>query len=164
MTASWTKLKEWWDQLALREQRAISMGGVLIAVFIFYQGIGSPSLHHLEVMRQKIVSAQKTLWWMQSADKVIRSHLSVMKPPPVSPLVFLSQMHGQIKLAGLESFLTELKQSGNDSVEMHFQKIEFDKLAAFLIRVMKASPVTISQLSVSALEARGLVNAELVIK
>ena len=89
---------------------------------------------------------------------------SATKNKPVSIVVFLSQMQDKIKSAGLENTLTQLKQSANESIEMHFQKVEFDKLMSFLIAVMKEHPVSISRLSVAATDAPGVVSADIVMK
>src|SRR5205085_7707129 len=112
----------------------------------------------------RIVSDQKTLIWMQSADKTMQnsSNKSAIKMKAVSLVVFLSQMQDKVKEVGLESTLTQLKQSANDAIEMHFQKVEFDKLMSFLIAVMKEHPVAISRLSVTGTDAPGVVNADLV--
>jgi len=85
---------------------------------------------------------------------------SSVKAKPVSLVVFLSQMQKKINQSGLESYLTQLKQSDNESVEIHFQKVEFDKLIKLLMTVMKEYPATVSRLSVTATDAPGYVSAD----
>jgi type II secretory pathway component PulM len=160
---TWQQIKVWWDQLAVREKRAIVIGGSLLGIFILYKGIWMPSLQHLDNMRQSITSGQKTLAFMQSADQLMQVNAEHSKQKPVSLVVFLSQMQKQIKLAGLEPYLVQLKQAAEESVEMHFQKVEFDRLVTFLIATTKEYPVTILQLSVIALDTQGYVNADILL-
>ena len=165
MKAWWEKLKAWWHPLSLREKQAVAIGGSLLFIFLVYQCMWKPYLNHMESMRQRIISEQKTLLWMQSADKIMQmGNKSSAKSKSVSLVVFLSQMQGQIKLAGLEQYLTQLKQSANDSIEIHFQKVEFDKLITFLIDVMKKRPVSVTQMLVIAGDAPGYVSADIAMK
>lgn len=166
MKDAWVKFKEWWANLAQREKQAVTIGGSLLVLFIVYQWMWSPYLNHIATMREKITSDQKTLLWMQSADQVIRKaeSKSITKNKPVSLVVFLSQMQKQVKQSGLEPFLTQLKQSSNESVEVRFQKVEFEKLIKFLATVMKTYPVSISHITLVATDASGYVNADIVIK
>lgn len=157
------KFKAWFSKLSLREKQAVSIGSVLLGIFIIYEAIWSPYLNHIQNMRQRIIAEQKNLLWMQSADKVLdKMNHSATKTPPVSVVVFLSQMQKHIDQAGLASFLTQLKQSTNDSIEMHFQKVEFNKLMAFMIDVMQQRPVLVLQFSVTTAGSPGIVNADLV--
>jgi len=162
----WMKLKEWWINLALREKQAVMAGSILLGLFIVYQWMWTPYLNHIASMREKITHDQKTLLWMQSADQAIQKveSKSIAKNKPVSLVVFLSQMQKQIKQSGLGQFLTQLKQSGNESIEIHFQKVEFEKLIKFLTTVMKTYPVSISHLTLVAADSSGYVNADIVIK
>lgn len=165
MKESLEKSKERWAQFSVREKQAVVVGGSLLAIFIVYQLMWSPALNHVENMRQRIATDQKTLLWMQSADKTMQQMGNKSaKNKPVSIVVFLSQMQDGIKQAGLENTLTQLKQSANESIEMHFQKVEFDKLMSFLVVVMKEHPVSISRLSVVATDAPGVVTADIVMK
>jgi len=166
MKESWAKLKEWWANLAQREKQAVMAGSSLLGLFIVYQWMWTPYLDHIASMRERIASDQKTLLWMQSADQVLQKaeNKSIAKNKPVTLVVFLSQMQKQVKQSGLEKFLTQLKQSSNDSIEVHFQKVEFEKLIKFLATVMKTYPVSISHMTLVAAESSGYVNADIVIK
>lgn len=158
-------IKEKWQQLSLREKQAVSLGAVVVTIFIFYQAIWKPALDHLASLRSKIISDQKTLAFMRAADNALQKSekLSSVKNQNSSVPGLLSQLKNQINAAGLEQSLTQLKQSANERVEIHFQKVEFDKLMALLIKIMKENPVTISQLSVLAIDAPGFVNADIII-
>jgi len=159
------KSKERWMQLAEREKQAVLIGGLIVILFILYQCIWSPILNHIEDMRKRIATNQKTLLWMRSADRTMQNmgHQSAKKKT-VSLVMFLSEMQHRIQSAGLLSSLTQLKQSANEAIEMHFQTVEFDKLIRFLLAVTHDYPVSISRFSVSKTDVSGVVSADIVMK
>lgn len=166
MKEEWGKVKEWWLHLNLREKQAVFFGSIIVAIFILYQFIWSPYLEKVADMRQRIVTQQKNLLWMQSADKEIRDlqKHATKQQAVVSPVIFMSVMQKQIDNTGLSQYLTQLKQSTNDAVEVHFQKVEFDKLISLLMTVVKEQQVAVTQMSVVADSTPGIVNADIILK
>lgn len=156
----------WWSQLARREQQALSIGGVVVAFFILYAGIWMPIQNHLTEMRTSIVKDQKTLLWMQSADKEITSAEGekTQQKKSVTPVELLSIVQGTIEEAGLTPSLKQAKQSSGEAIALHFQKADFDRLMAFLIITLKEQSVIVTQFSATAAGAPGVVNADLTLK
>lgn len=167
MQALGNKLKERWAALAPREKQAVSIGGSLLLIFIVYQFIWMPSLQSVDDLRQHIKTDQKNLVWMQEADKELQqlNKQNQGKRSSMTPAVLLAAVKKKIVHAGLENYLTQLKQTTNDSIEIHFQKVEFDKLVDVLMQISKQEQVAISRWSVTVVDnAPGLVNADMVIR
>lgn len=167
MKENWIKAKEWWSTLAAREKAAMTAGVAAAILFIVYQWVWSPFLEHVNQMRKRIVSDQETLAWMQSADQEIKKIESQAgsKTKAVSPVELLSRIQKQINQAGLEQSLSQLKQASNDSIEVHFQKVDFEKLMALLVDILKQQSVSVTQFSViSSGESTGIVNADMIFK
>lgn len=160
------KIKEWWAGLAVRERQAISIGLCVVGIFIVYQWIWTPYLNHVDTMRKQISTDQKTLAWMQAADQEIQKveGKSKGKNKITTPIVLLSVLQKQIKSAGFDKVLTQLKQTTNDTIEVGFRKIEFDKLMKFLITMTSDQGVTITQMSATSENLPGIVTAEILIK
>lgn len=161
-----TKLKDWWARLALREKQAVIAGGSLLAIFIVYQGLWAPLLAQVADVRDRIQHDQQTLVWMQAAESVINKiELTTRnKNKPVPPVILLSILQKHIDSDGLASNLVQLKQASNETIEMHFQKMAFDKLMRLLINVSREQHVAITQLSVMAETTPGIVNADVTLK
>ena len=167
MKEAWGKLKEWWLTLALREKQAVALGGALLGLFIFYQFMWMPYLHYVDAMRVRIKTQEKTLVWMQAADKEINKieSQSKNKSKSLTPVILLGFLQKQINQAGLEQNLTQLKQATNESIELHFQKVAFDKLIMFLIAVIREQSVMLTQMSVTTEKnIPGMVNADIILK
>lgn len=166
MKESWSKLKEWWSSLALREKQAVALLGAFLCIFMLYACIWAPLHNAVSVTRTRIATDQKTLIWMENADKEIKKieGQSHNKGKSVTPVVLLGELQKQIAQAELEQQLTQLKQITNDSVEMHFQKVEFDKVIALLATITKEENVTITQMSAIAEKAPGLVDVDVTLR
>jgi general secretion pathway protein M len=161
------KAKTWWAQLAQREQRMLTIGGIAAAFFILYAGIWMPIANHLADMRTAIVKDQKTLQWMQSADKEISSlegQSKQQQAKSVTPVELLSIMQKTIEEAGLTLALKQAKQAAGNAIVMHFQKADFDRLMALLIITLKEQNVTVTQFSSTATKTPGVVNADVTLK
>lgn len=164
MNGRTVKLKEWWNALAERERRTLTIGGLLAALFLFYALIWSPYLNRVADLRKQILAQEKTLSWMQTADKEIRKLESEHTPKAeaLSPVELLAYLQKQLTDSGLTA--AQLKQISNDSVQMQFQKVDFDRLIGFLIKVAQAQSVTITQMSAMADVSPGVVNADVTLK
>jgi len=163
MKDRYLKYKERFDALAKREQLALVIGSAAVVLFILYELIWSPYLNAVANLRNRITDEQKTLQWMQSADRNMQHMQAVATNNQLSPVALLGVLQKEINSAGLSGELTGLKQSSSNAVQMNFQKVEFDKLIALLIKVIKQENVTISQMSVTADAAPGLVTGEIVL-
>lgn len=157
------KLQEMWSQMAARERRAVAIAAPVVIFFIVYQWVWSPLIGSVDYLRQRITTQQKTLEWMQNADQDLQKMQGHQHNKAIasSPVVLLGALQKQIRQSGLQQYVTELKQSNNDGVEVHFQKVEFDKLVQLLITMNKTESFIISHMTTTSLTTQGLVNADL---
>ncbi len=165
MKEHWQKLQEWWSPLAVREKRAVMVAGAALALFIIYAGIWSPLMNQADLMRKRIGSEQKNLVWMQAADKSLQKieTQTRARSKTISPVVMLTLMQKKTEQAGLGQYMTQLKQSSSDAINIQFKKVEFDKLLEMLITTAKEQPVEIAQLSIAA-QKPGWVDADIILK
>lgn len=156
------KLKDWWATLAPNEKQAVTIGGIVVGFLFFYLIFWAPFLNSISTMRHSIQSDGKTLAWMKAADVKIKKLEAENKPSQqvTSPVVLLSLLQKQMTDTGLAASLTGMKQSGDDSIEMHFQQVEFDRLIKFLTMTVQTYHVGITQLNTTAVESPGVVNAD----
>src|SRR5580692_12331948 len=98
-------MKQWCQELSLREKQSTSMGGIAIAVFIIYSWIWSPLDHKITSMRTQIEQNQKLLAWMQAADKQLENSKNKIQSTSSahSSKSLLSLVQQQIKQSTLSS-------------------------------------------------------------
>lgn len=161
------KLKDWWSNLAARERQAVTIGSLLTLVFCLYQFVWSPLSASATTLRQRLVAQEKLLVWMQAANAELQKHTNestAQKTVFSSPVVALGVLQREITRAGLDQYVTQLKQASNETIEMHFQKLQFDKLMELLEVLNTTQKISIVQMSVAADTSPGIVAADLVLK
>lgn len=159
------KAKEYWLQLAPREKKAVSIGSAALGIFILYATIWSPILNHNDELRQGIRTNAATLAWMQNADKEIQKAKteSQTQTTMTSPAMMLSFLQKEITVAGLSSSLMQLKQSSNETINLQFKKVEFDKLMKLLIDITQKQKITITQMSSVSGVSPGIVDVDIAV-
>ena len=160
------KLREWWANLSQQEKRAVSIGGSILGLFLLYTIVWSPSLDHLAAMRKRIKSDEHTLSWMQGANAKIKalSNRNESTGQTVTPVALMSELQKQINQNSLGQSLKQLKQAGNDTIEISFKQVNFDKAIDFLIAMMKQYKFSVEQMSSIADKESGMVDLELILK
>lgn len=158
-------MKDWWLNLSAREKQGVSIGGAFLAIFLIYALLWSPLVNHVADLRQRIEREKKLLVFMQTADKQIQQieKTTHQQTKSVSLVALLSILQKAINQRGLQQSLTQLKQGPNDTIEMHFQKVDFDKLMKLMLGIVRQYKMTISQMSAVAASVPGLVNADVVL-
>lgn len=161
----WNKFKTWHGQLESRERRMVNIGGSALITAIFYFGIWSPFLGRIDELRSRMGSEQKTLAWMQEADQKIArlSGGGASARETMTPVAMLALLQKRIQQAGMKDALSDMKQAANDSIQLQFKSVSFDKMMKLLIAVIKENHVTITQFSAIADTAPGTVNADIVL-
>ncbi len=159
------KFDAWYDTLAERERQMVTFGGIGVAILLIYALIYAPLVNHAAGLRDKIKTDQKTLVWMQAADKQIKAIevQGTARAKTVTPVEMLSILQKNINDNKFDTNLTQMKQASNDAIQLQFSKVSFDKLMAMLITIMKQNAVTISQMSVTADSTPGVVNADVML-
>lgn len=160
-------MKEWWNHLALREKQLLSLGFLFICIFLLYLLVLNPLDQKVTDIRNQISRNQELLAWMQDADKKIQSvEKSSLQNKNIghSSGSLLSIIQKQINRTPLVSTLSQLHQVENDSVQLTFQKVDFDQLLKWLIQVSKQEGIQISQAHMTPSPSPGIVSAEIVVK
>jgi type II secretory pathway component PulM len=162
----WITLKTWWIALAEREQRIIIVGGFITAVAIFYSFIWHPYLSAIHLLRKRIAADHSTLAYMKALDVKIQQTQKQAQTKRISleSIALLTELQKQVEKSGLQSSLQPLKHTSQDNIEMHFKRVEFDKLIQFMLKMNQTYQITLTQFSVKKDASAGIVNADLTIK
>lgn len=159
------QFETWWHDLGLRERKMIIAATIFIGILIAYEGIWSPYHAYIASLRTRILAQQKTLVWMQKADREITAIAKHHQPNKTidSPVALLSHLQQQIALAGFNLQLKNLKQTANDAVQLTLTKVDFNQLMKMLIQMMQTDAIIIQQATIVATETSGIVNADLIL-
>ncbi len=158
-------MKEWWNQLALREKQMLTVGGFFLCAFLIYILLWAPLTSRTESLRKQITTQQTLLSWMQEAEKRL---VTLEKNPQTATSTrsegsLLSVVQKQINRTTLVGALTDLHQLETDSIQLTFQKVSFDQLMKWLILITGQEGLVIKQLSVAPSATPGIADVTLVL-
>lgn len=156
-------MKEWWNNLALREKQMLTLGALALFITLFYLFIWSPIDETTAALRKQIRSNQELLTWMENADQKLQALAKAPAQTVPAEGSLLSIVQKQINQTPFVSALTQLHQGENDSVQLTFQKVNFDKLIAWLTQLVQENGLVISQLTVIPTDKPGITGVDLVI-
>ncbi len=157
-------MKEWWDNLALREKKIIIYGGALLILFLLYEIVWSPFTNKVDSLRKSVTQNQALLIWMQNADQRLQSIVNTQKNKTTTNESLLSIMQREVNKSPLATHVTQLRQAENDSVQLTLQKADFDRLIALLTDLSNQDGLTVSQFTATATGVPGEVMADVTIK
>jgi type II secretory pathway component PulM len=159
-------VKSRWQQFSAREKIMILIGGAALFFYLFYALIAMPILTGLDNMRKNVDSTQKLVSWMQGADQLINEleKTAHKKLTPESPVELLSIVKTGAEESALATSLVDLRQLGEDSVELHFKNVNTDKLLAFLMSMLNKYAVHLVAMSVSVSGTPGFADVSMTLK
>ena len=158
------EMKDWWLNLALREKKMVTLGAIVVALFLVYKILWSPLVDANNNLRTRVLHNQETLSWMRQADQRIQALLKTSEKNVSATGSLLGIIQTDLHQSGLATEVSELHQADNDSVAFSFKKIEFDQLIIFLTTLWEKQGLLVSQITVAPGNGPGEVAAEVTIK
>lgn len=158
-------MKEWWMNLGLREKQFVSSGSLIILLFLLYEIMWAPISYHNDDLRNEILRNQKLLIWMQQADHRIQATQKMLQRNTTikTPAALLSILQKEVKQSPIANNLNQINQAENNSVQMTFQKVNFDLLAKWLTDLWLKHGLSVSQMTATPNGAMGIVDATVTI-
>ena len=159
-------MKEWWHNLSLREKQTLTLGILAVIIFLIYALIFAPLDNKATSLRNKIKHNQELLSWMQKTDQQIKSAEKTLqkKSTDINTGSLLTIVQQQINKTPLVSNLAQLRQADNDSVQLSFTNVDFDKLVVWLTALWQEHGLMVSQMTTTAGTPPGIVTADLILK
>jgi general secretion pathway protein M len=155
-------MKAWWLNASMREKQIVSLGALLVIVFLVYDIIFAPLTNAVDTLRQKIHNNQILLAWMQESNKRIETlEKSKTSTAPKSSASLLSTVQNDINNQPFGKSVAQLQQAENDSIQIRLQKVSFDALTKWLITICQQEGLLITQMTVAPNTAPGIVDADL---
>jgi type II secretory pathway component PulM len=155
-------MKNWWQELAFREKQTISIGMLLLLIFLVYEFVFATLSSEITTLRHKISVNQSLLNWMQASNEHIEALEKTHQPQSHNEsMSLLSTVQNGISESNFTQNVTQLQQSENDSVQLQLQKVNFDTFVQWLTQLCQQHQLLITQMSITPLDEVGTVNTEL---
>jgi general secretion pathway protein M len=152
------KFRSWYDGLQPREQRAVAIGGVAVAVLILVLGILMPLQSAVSSAVKRNETKREDLAWMQANAPEIRAAGNRL-PADTSeaPVVLVDRVGRE---AGLAGALRGTQPSGT-GVRVQLEAAPFDTLIVWLATLDERYGLAIVSITLDRAARPGVVNASI---
>jgi general secretion pathway protein M len=151
--------RHWFESLAPRERRLVYAAAAVAAVALLYVGVALPleRLHARQAARVEKKTAD--LAWMRQAAPRVAEMAGRGSAPGQESLVVLVDRTG--RKAGLGSSVRDQSPSGANGLRLRLEGASFDAMVAWLAVLQQMYGVSVSDATIDAGAAPGLVNASI---
>ncbi|MCH8503064.1 MAG: type II secretion system protein M [Ectothiorhodospiraceae bacterium] len=166
------QLKQWWDGLAARERRTLSIGGMALAVILFYFMIYQPIHDRTADLEREARNQQELSGFLAQATEELRSR--GISPMPTgesrngtgrgSDQALFALADQTARQAGLGRVLRRVEPSGQGGARVSFEQIAFDDLVRWLAALREQHGVSASVVTARRSELEGRVDVQLVLE
>lgn len=150
-------IKSYWVNLSERDRLVLSVGGLVVLVYLFYLLIYAPLTGAVEAQSNVWIEKQETLAWMKRQSKVRPQSKRVDRN-------LLSLLSTQLKQTSFSQFPYQLQQSGSDHVQLSFDNVPYVNFLTWLRKLNQRYTMSISELTVSRTETTGVVKLNVVVE
>lgn len=161
-------LQQWWNGLEARERRTLLIGGVALALILFFFGIWLPAHREADRLAERLAEQRALLAWMQQTGAEAQSLRAAgaggAQPVGIGNQALFSFVDQSAREAGLASALRQVEPTGEQRVRVTLQQANFDLLMQWLVTLKTRHGVDASTLSVRRSENPGLVDAQLILE
>lgn len=148
-------IKSYWLNLSERDRLVLSVGGLVVLMYLFYLLIYAPLTGAVETQSKLWVEKQETLAWMKRQHQVKPQSKQLDRN-------LLSLFSTQLKRASFSQFSYQLQQSGADHVQLSFEQVPYVDFLVWLRKLNQRYMMTISELTVIRTDTPGVVKMNVV--
>lgn len=158
-------MQQWWESLAEREKRIVLVGGIVVAVFLFYMLIVAPIHHALINMRTTVGQNQQLLAWMQNAsEQVNRLRGSGVNAKVVDAQALLTTVDQSARSSPVSHAVSVVTQNSNNTVDVKFSSVSFDGLTQWLVDLRERYGIQAKQVALTRVNDRGVVQGSVTLE
>lgn len=159
-------MKKWWQERNARERLILSIGGLLLLLFLYYSLIISPLQSGIVQTQQRKANALEVAGWMLSVSPEVQrlrrssgSNANIKRGGSL-----LSVVDETSKAAGLGQSITRLQPEGESEVRAWLDAAPFNETLRWLRTLESSYGVEIAELSFNRDNEAGRVKARITLK
>jgi general secretion pathway protein M len=154
---AWGQMKAYWLNLSDRDRLVLSVGGVVVGVYLFYALIYSPLTNAVATQSQLWMEKKETMAWMDQQKN--RKAL-----PQKVDSNLLSVFSEQLKRASFSKFAYQLQQIGDENIQLSFETVPYVDFLAWLKQLQDQYRMKIKELTVARTQTAGIVKLSVVVE
>lgn len=158
-------MKDWYLGLAPRERLVVAVGGVVVALLLFWGLVLSPIYGASAAAAQRVDDKRATLAFLRDAAAELAGAPAMgAGAPDLSGQSLVVVVDRSARSAGLGAALTRNQPVGDDGIRVRLENASFDALAGWLGALSSGSGLTIESASFERAPDEGRVNASLTLR
>lgn len=155
-------MREWFQELAPREQLMVSIAGVVAAAMLFFLLVWEPLLEESSRLDTDILDARELVLFMQQASAEAKSlGGGARRAPQANRRSLLSEVDSSSKRSGMESSITRIQPEEQTRVRLWIEDARFDTLMAWLHQLQNRQGIVLENGSLDRDDKAGTVKARL---
>lgn len=154
------RIRAQWAALSPRKQLMILISSMIAALLSTYGLLWSPLRIELNQLRQQLLHEQK----IGLALIQLNHHINQLQPHAPASSASVRHLRTKIQQSTLSKYLSQLNLIDQNSLFCRFEKVDFDRLIAWLLDFSQEENLTITKASIQKTNHGGAVDAEFVLQ
>lgn len=146
-----------WENLNERDRLVLSIGSVVVIIYLFYLIVYSPLLNAVDEKSEQLISKKETLAWMKTQEKI--------KQAPIQKegnLLLL--FSNQLKQTDFSQFPYQLQQAGEKNIQLSFDAVPYVDFINWLRKLNQQNQFNVVEMGVDRTTTPGVVKMRLLVK
>lgn len=159
-------MKDWWQNLDTRDQRTMTIAGVVIAILLFYAMVWIPLVDSKALKQLQVENNRQLLSWMTEKSELVKQYKHA-KPGVAkadSKRSLLSIVDSLAKQLGIRKSINRIDPDGPHGATIWIDDINFDSLITLLGNLDKRNYVKVKEAEFTKLDKPGTVRAKIVLQ
>ena len=157
-------MKARFDELSQREQLTLIVGGVALALMLFYTLIWAPLSDERNRLHHQVKAQQETLSWMTQASAQVKNSGTSGRTSAGSGESLLTLVDRSAKTAKMGGAIKRIQPDKDGSVRIWLEGVNFDLMMQWLGGLSKDKGVVLAEVNVERFESSALVKSRLTLK
>lgn len=148
-----SSFSSWWTSLSGREQRLLSVGGLLLLIAAVFWGLIQPVADRADKAQTKINSEKQLLNWVsKKADEIIELRGSTGRSISERPM-------NQVVSGSVSRFKIELirMQPRDDMLQVWIKPVAFNQFVSWLNFLNQEQGIRVEYMDISQADSKGVV-------
>ena len=156
-------MKQWWQNLTLRERLIVGVGGVLAVLIIFYVFFWQPLSDDVSNLQQQLTSKQNNVRWIASASARIQALQTSGFRVSLGHTPVLKVVNQTLSSAKLNYYLKQAPLPQGHNVQVVLVNAPFDAMMSWLRRMWLQQGIVVQHIKVVRTTTLGTINAEVLL-
>ena len=152
-------MKNWFSNLAPREQAIVAGGIVVAAIIVFWRLVWVPLSGNTVELRDSVADRTRMLSDLRRAEQLGPGGDGLSSTGAGQSILLI--IDSSARTFGLAESFTQTRPNGPDEISVSFQRAPFDAIVAWLIELESSYGISAGTVSMNEADQPGLVSGQL---